>query len=158
MHKENVKYFLWELSVITLVSVAMWFLFSALVYPILGIDSAAPMPVRTIAVLVIIFIFISRRKETFYDFGLKLAHPLWMVTLLVIAFFITKLLLVVPLGDLVINSLSLPRADTSIFNHIEGNLLAYVGWILAAVAVGGFAEEFIFRGFLMKRLADLFEN
>ncbi len=153
---ERLQQFAIELVAIAAVSISLWLLFSAFIYPLLGIQASAPMPVRTVVVLVMVFVFIKRRKETFSEFGLKLTHPMWVVGALTIAFFGLKLVLVQPIADWIVGILSLPRADTGVFDHIQGNLTAYLGWLIVAVGVGGFAEEFIFRGFLLKRIYDVF--
>ncbi len=156
LENDRLRIFALEFGLIGAISVAMWYVFSTIIYPQLGIHIDAPMPVRTIVVLALIVAFIKHRKEDLTEFGLKLSHPAWLVAALVIAFLGVKLLLVQPLADWVIGILSLPRADTGVFAHIQGNLAAYMGWLLVAVGVGGFAEEFIFRGFLMKRISDIF--
>lgn len=45
--------------------------------------------------------------------------------------------------------------DTSAFEAIEGNLRVLLTWLAVAWTVAAFGEEMVFRGYLMRRLADL---
>jgi len=50
----------------------------------------------------------------------------------------------------------LPSPDTSArFGHLAGNLPATIQWIAIGWLIGGFAEEMIFRGFILNRLEAL---
>jgi membrane protease YdiL (CAAX protease family) len=50
----------------------------------------------------------------------------------------------------------LPSPDTRArFGHLAGNLPATVWWIAIGWLIGGFAEEMIFRGFVLNRLEAL---
>ncbi|MCH8172744.1 MAG: CPBP family intramembrane metalloprotease [Proteobacteria bacterium] len=46
--------------------------------------------------------------------------------------------------------------DLSSFEPLIGNLGGLLGIIVFGWAMGGFAEEILFRGYLMRNLADLF--
>jgi membrane protease YdiL (CAAX protease family) len=50
----------------------------------------------------------------------------------------------------------LPSPDTSArFGHLAGNMPVTIWWITIGWLIGGFAEEMIFRGFILNRLESL---
>jgi membrane protease YdiL (CAAX protease family) len=50
------------------------------------------------------------------------------------------------------------KIDLGEVSHIEGNLLNYVLFILLGWILGGFCEEIIYRGYVLRRLAVIFGN
>lgn len=48
--------------------------------------------------------------------------------------------------------------DLQAFDEIKGNFISYVIFILFMWIVAGFGEEFLFRGYIVKRLAIIFGN
>lgn len=149
------KLFAFELLVIAAVGVSLSMIFKYWLYPLMGLPSTAPIPGRTLVVFLVIAGFILRRKESWTDFGLGRPDRVWATILIAIGLFMAKLLIVQPLADLGAQFIELPKADHGVFEHIYGNLPALVGWLAIAWGIGGFAEEFIFRGFLMRRVADI---
>jgi membrane protease YdiL (CAAX protease family) len=50
----------------------------------------------------------------------------------------------------------LPTPDTGArFGHLAGNVSGTLWWIAVGFSIGGFAEEMIFRGFIINRLRTL---
>jgi len=50
------------------------------------------------------------------------------------------------------------KIDLSEVSQIEGNLENYVLYLILGWIIGGFCEEFIYRGYVLKRLAIIFGN
>jgi len=48
--------------------------------------------------------------------------------------------------------------DLQAFDGIKGNFISYVIFILIMWVIAGFGEEFLFRGYIVKRLATIFGN
>lgn len=144
-----------ELAVLAAVSGTLWAVFAKWLYPAWGIAARAPMPGRTLAVGAIIWWFMRQRAETWTDFGLGRPRRVWLSVVLGIAFLAVKLTVVQPLADGLARLLEVPRGDPSAFAHLQGNPTALAAWLVIAWVVAGFGEEFIFRGYLMKRLSDL---
>ncbi len=70
-----------------------------------------------------------------------------------ICLFILSDILVLPFLELYFG-----RLDLSGVSHIEGNLSNYVLYLFLGWIIGGFAEEIIYRGYVIKRLAIIFGN
>ena len=147
-----------DLSAIVLVSGLLSVLFSQWLYPLFGLPPAAPMPGRSLVILIMLWFVIKVRAESLGDFGLTPLSPIWRIILLAIALLAAKLFIVQPVADIVAGLADLPKSDHSFFNQIHGNFPALIGWLVIAWVIGGFAEEFIFRGFLMRRIADVFNR
>jgi len=158
MDRRALERFGTELIVLATASVAASAVFGLWLYPLLDIPGAAPMPGRTLLVALLTWVLITRRGETFRDFGLGRPAWIWMTILLALAFLAAKLFVVQPLADVVIQALEMPAANRTVFDHVRGNSRALVAWLGAAWIVGGLAEEFIFRGYLMKRVAESLEG
>lgn len=155
MDQGALKRFTTELLVLSAAAMVVSVASTYWLYPWAGIPFPAPMPGRTLVVVLLIWAILRRRGESFSDFGLKRPAHIWVTVLLVLAFLAAKLFVVQPLADVVTGLLELPKADHGFFDHLHGNPLALLGWLTTAWLVGGFAEEFIFRGYLMKRVADV---
>jgi len=149
------KSFAVELLAIAATSISLWIVFGYGLYPLLGFPSTAPMPGRTVVVVLVIWGFMRRRGESWAAFGLSRPREIWVTLLLAMGFLVVKLFVVQPVADFVARLVELPKADHSFFYHIHGNIEALLVWLGLAWVVGGFGEEFIFLGFLMKRVADV---
>ena len=155
INRQALNQFEVELLAIAVASVSLWIVFGYWLYPLMGFPSTAPMPGRTVVVVLLIWGFMRRRGESWVDFGLSRSPRIWVTILFAIGFLIVKLLIVQPFADVIARLVELPKADHSFFDHIYGNFPALLAWLSMAWVVGGFAEEFIFRGFLMKRVAGV---
>lgn len=149
------KRFMLEMAILLSLGALLSITFALLVYPAFGWPSIAPMPIRTVVLAIAVWLLIRSAGERLLDFGLQWPQSIWLAAVLVLAFFGAKLFLAQPLSDAITDWLKIPRGDHSTFDHLRGNASALVGWLVAAWLAGGLAEEFIFRGYLMKRVADL---
>ncbi len=145
-----------ELAILGVIFGLFWALFALWIHPWIGWQSAAPMPLRTIALVLAIRIFMVTTGERWADFGVARPERLWTVPLLAFVFLVAKILLVQPLADRLVALFELPTTRLDVFANLHGNALALGVWLLVAWLVAGFGEEFVFRGYLMKRLANLF--
>lgn len=50
------------------------------------------------------------------------------------------------------------RIDLSVFDFVKGNAFAYIQLLAIGLLVGGFFEEFYYRGYLITRLEDIIKN
>jgi len=87
---------------------------------------------------------------------LGITRPNWPKTifkaiLFSVCLFILSDFVVTPLLELYLDKIDLGVAD-----HIEGNLNHYLLYLLLGWIIGGFCEEIIFRGYVVKRLAIIF--
>jgi membrane protease YdiL (CAAX protease family) len=104
--------------------------------------------------VVLITVLLRRRRKRWRDLGLcrppRLRRLFVQVPVALVAW------LTVSAGAATLVGLYLPRPDTSArFGDLAGNLPATLWWITIAWLIGGFAEEMIFRGFLLNRLEAL---
>ena len=51
-----------------------------------------------------------------------------------------------------------PEITQSRFEGLQGNLILFLSWVVIGWVVGGFAEEMIFRGFLLNRCESMLSN
>lgn len=144
-----------ELIVLVPLTFVLWAVFAQGIYPALGWSSRAPIPVRSVVLVIAIWLLMKRTGESWSDFGLARPRRIPRTIVLALLFLAAKIVIVQPVADLVSTLMKLPKADHSFFDHLHGNPLALVFWLLVAWFVGGFAEEFIFRGYLMKRFAQM---
>ncbi len=147
-----------ELLLIIAVGALSWAMLHYAIYPYFGIPNNAPYPARTVLLFFLIWLLIRKKKETWKDFGLVNPTSSWMTVLLVIGYLFIDILLLQPFADFIKHSLNLPPSDPSFFKYVKGNVSAYIFWVAMAWGVGGFCEELIFRGYLMNRIAKLFQN
>lgn len=150
--------FVKELLLIIVVGALSWALLHYSIYPFFSVPANAPFPARTVAIFLLIWILIRSKKETWKDFGLVKPTSIWMTVLLVIGYLFVDILLLQPFADFIKHSLNIPPSDPSFFSYVKGNLGAYIFWVAIAWGIGGFCEELIFRGYLMNRIAKLFQN
>jgi hypothetical protein len=66
-----------------------------------------------------------------------------------------NLLVIIPLGSLLLH---IPLRAQIFTSANTGNVLTFVGTLITIWTTQAFAEEMIFRGYLLNRLADLFEH
>ncbi len=147
--------FLRELALVVIVGGGITFATDLVIYPALGVSSNAPQPVRTLLVLGLLTWILRRNQESWKNFGLVSFRPLWLLPVLVTGFLAVLLFVAQPFGDALRDSLVVTPPDRSFLRHIQGNLSALFGWLLVAWGIGGFAEELIFRGYLLNRMGRL---
>jgi hypothetical protein len=110
----------------------------------------------TLLFYITIFITLWAKRWDWNYFGFT--RPNWPKTIIKaflfsICLFILSDILVLPFLELYFG-----RWDLSGVSHIEGNLSYYVLYLLLGWIIGGFAEEIIYRGYVIKRLAIIFGN
>lgn len=150
-----IKRFAFEMAILVALGLFLTITFAFLIYPAFGWSSVAPMPIKTVVLAIAAWLLIRSAGERLSDFGLRCPRPMWLAVVLVLAFFGIKLFVAQPLSDALTDWLNIARGDHGTFDHLRGNLPALVAWLAAAWLVGGLGEEFIFRGYLMKRVANV---
>ncbi|MEO1169434.1 MAG: type II CAAX endopeptidase family protein [Pseudomonadota bacterium] len=150
--------FFYELTILAGVFFVATAVLAYAIYPLIGWPSAAPMPMRSIALALTIVVLVTAYNGGLASLGLARPRSIWLTALLVIGFIALKLFVQQPAMGWIREIWDVPPSDTSFFDHIYGNLGAYLGWLVIAWAAGGFAEEIIFRGYLMNRIAGLAGN
>ncbi len=144
-----------ELAVLVVIAAAVTVLFMFVVNPLIGWPAVAPMPARSI-ILALVIIWIARtRGESLSSFGLARPRRIWLAVVLGFVFIATNLFALQPLKDLLREAVNAPPADLSAFEYIHGNLAAYLVSLVAVWVAAAFSEEFIFRGYLMNRIAAI---
>ena len=109
---------LYELSIVSVIFLAVTFLFKAVLYPFFGVTTSAPIPFRTVILLVALTLIIRGNGERWRDFGLKRFKPGWLLVPLVILFLAIHLFVAQPIGDWVRDLLSIPGSDYSWILHV----------------------------------------
>jgi membrane protease YdiL (CAAX protease family) len=105
----------------------------------------------TLLFYIVVLITLWATRWDWKYFGIT--RPNWPKTifkafLFAIGFFILIDFLIQPLTELYFGKIDLSKAS-----GIEGNLLNYIVFILLGWVMGGFCEEIIYRGYVLKRLA-----
>ncbi|MDW3191553.1 MAG: type II CAAX endopeptidase family protein [Cytophagales bacterium] len=152
------KRFTRELLFLIVISLLLQWLVPTYIYPLIGLPSNGPVPIRTIVLVVVISTYLKHSGEKWSQFGLSWPFKWWWLIVAVVGLFACKLFIIQPTQDLIRSGLDLPRSDHRFFAHIEGNSLALTIWLLIAWLSGGFGEEMIFRGYLIGRISPLFHN
>jgi CAAX protease family protein len=147
--------FVKELVVVLSVAAGTHLLLTELVSPVMGFGQTGPAPIRTLCVLVVISWLLWRNGETWRDFGLRRFTPWWKLIGFTLGLFIAKLFVFQPVADSIGNTFYLVKSDHSPLTHIHGRLTALIAWLCIAWFAGAFAEEMIFRGYLMGRVGNL---
>lgn len=140
----------------------------ALLWILLGVPFAGEDPIQiqtvvwlaNISMLLTVWLGLRRRGQTFEDLGLSLRfsdrRALLSTVLRSIPVFFAAVIAFVVAAILMANLIGMPeKADMSQYNALSGNLpLLLIA--LAAVFLGSsIAEEVLYRGFLMHRVAEL---
>lgn len=144
-----------EASLIGLTAIGATLLFELLIYPVLGLSTDGPLPIRSIIMMGVILLLARSHSEGWRGLGLGRPRWIWLVPILAILVIASKLFLITPLNDVVKEFVGAPPSDHSAFDAIYGNLPVYLTWLAIAWTAGAFAEEIIFRGFLLNRIAEI---
>ena len=108
----------------------------------------------TLLFYVVVLITLWATRWDWKYFGMT--RPNWPNTILKAVFFTISIFI---LSDFLIQPLvefHFGKIDLSEVSGLEGNFINYVIFILLGWILGGFCEEIIFRGYLLKRLAIIF--
>jgi membrane protease YdiL (CAAX protease family) len=144
-----------ELAILLLIAAGVTVFFMFVVNPLIGWPTVAPMPARSIILALAIIWIVRQRGESLSAFGLARPQRIWLAVVLGIVFVAINLFALQPLKDLLGDAVNAPPADLSTLEHIHGNLAAYLVWLVAAWVAAAFSEEFIFRGYLLNRIAAI---
>jgi membrane protease YdiL (CAAX protease family) len=111
-------------------------------------------PITALCTVALMTGLLRRRGMPWSDVGLR--RPSRLPWLFVQVPVVTVTWLAVSAGATFLIGQYLARPDTSArFGDLAGNLPATLWWIAIAWLIGGFAEEMIFRGFILNRLEAL---
>ena len=105
-------------------------------------------------ITILITLWAKRWDWNYFGF----TRPNWSKTIIKaslfsICLFILSDFLITPLLELYFGKIDLSEAS-----HIEGNLSNYILYLFLGWIIGGFSEEIIYRGYVVKRLAIIFGN
>ncbi len=108
-------------------------------------------PITASCAVALITALLRWRGMRWRNLGIRLpSRPLWLFAQVP---FVLVAWLAASFGAATLVGQYLPSPDTSArFGHLAGNLPATIWWIAIGWLIGGFAEEMIFRGFVMNRL------
>lgn len=114
--------------------------------------------IPTIIILGIMVISLLIRKEKISSLGFKKTENAFRmamnVLLLVIVWTFLQLALFMP----VLNHLTGTTQDLSTFENLKGNLGNLLFFLILTWTLAAFGEEIVYRGYLQKRIYDMFEN
>jgi membrane protease YdiL (CAAX protease family) len=114
--------------------------------------------IPTIIILGIMIISLLIRKEKISSLGFKKTENAFgmvvNVLLLVIIWTFLQLALFMP----VLNHLTGTTQDLRTFENLKGNLGNLLFFLILTWTLAAFGEEIVYRGYLQKRIYDMFEN
>jgi membrane protease YdiL (CAAX protease family) len=112
--------------------------------------------IYVIAAVIIILVSRWLRKEDWSSYGFLKVHfqPAIIASVIGIGFGFADNYLIEPL----ITKLTGYTPDLSTYESIQGNWLEYIILLLIGWVVGGFFEEFFFRGYLFHRIGKLIKH
>lgn len=143
---ENGKVAFFDLAIVVFVLVAVK-------QALLPVTQLYAGPASTFTTMIVATILLKRRGMSWNDLGLRWPQS-WLrtlgLTLLAIGFFIVCTQLMGLFADRFFED---PNYGTR-FDHIEGNLWAYVGIMMLVWTHGSFFEELLFRAFIITNLSD----
>jgi membrane protease YdiL (CAAX protease family) len=108
-------------------------------------------PITAACTIALITVLLWRRGTRWRDLGLRRpARPWWLLLQVPVVLVAWRL---AAFGAAALVGRYLPPPDTGErFGNLPGNLPATLWWIALGWLIGGFAEEMIFRGFVLNRL------
>ncbi len=133
--------------------VAAWALSKWLIYPALSVPDNAPVILRPIAGFFTAWWMLRRRGSGWHALGLRTPDAWWLAVAGGVALYFADMALsrwAAPLLAQWVHA----RPAPFFLGYIRGNTVAFLGWFGIGIAVGGFFEELLFRGFLLNRIAD----
>jgi len=108
----------------------------------------------TLLFYIVVFIMLWARRWDWKYFGIT--RPNWSKTIFKAFLFTLGIFIIIDFFIQPFVELYFAKIDLSGVGAIEGNLLNYVLFVLIGWLMGGFCEEIIYRGYVMKRLAIIF--
>lgn len=107
-------------------------------------------------VMGIILISRRKRKEQWSDYGFKAFE--WPKELLAAAIGLGYAAFSNYVQEPLVSKLIGESPDISSFDSVTGNLWAFIGLLAIGWIIGGLFEEFLFRGYLLSRINQLFNH
>ena len=128
------------------------FIVSAIVVSLLSSIFAGQL--GTVLIYIVVLVTLWARKWDWKYFSLT--KPDWKKTILKGLLFTIGIFILIDFIIQPLIELNFGRIDLSEVSYIEGNLMTYIGFVLLGWILGGFCEEIIYRGYVLKRLAIIF--
>jgi uncharacterized protein len=129
---------------------AAWAISRLWLYPWLGVPNNAPVILRPIAGFLTAFYCLRRRGQSFAELGFRRPPSWFRAALAAVALYLVQMGASEWLSPWLAEVLE-AESQPSFMLYIRGNVVAALGWIAIGWLVGGFAEELLFRGFLLQR-------
>ena len=122
-------------------------------------------PISVIATLLVATWRLKCSNQSWRSMGLvhstsHLKLVLWTLAALVITILLGNLASQIAQGLITASEVSEQASNftQNRFASLPGNIEVYIYWLVISWIIGGFAEELIFRGFLISRFENLFSN
>ena len=123
-------------------------------------------PISLLSALAVATWCLNRNKETWKELGLVhsgsfLKLFLWTLFALIVTMAVGSLIsLLANHFDLTSNDIPEQVTDAfqNRFDSLPGNIPVYLFWLVVSWVVGGFAEEMLFRGFMITRFEKVFSK
>ena len=132
-----------------------WLLSRHWLYPWLGLPDNAPLLLRPLLGFAAAWLLLRHAGQEWRDLGLRRPRNLVLALLGAVALYGLAYLASTRLVPVLAGLFSATQGP-DFLGYIRGNTLAFGGWIAIAWLVGGFAEELLFRGFLIDRATVAF--
>jgi membrane protease YdiL (CAAX protease family) len=145
---------LFDVLFVLLAICAAWVLTRWALYPALSVPANAPMILRPIAGFLTAWLLLCRRGQSFVDVGFGRPASLWRALLGAALLYLAQMAASEWLSPWLADVLH-AQSQPSIILYIRGKLVPFLGWLAIGWLVGAFAEELLFRGFLLRRLSQL---
>jgi uncharacterized protein len=143
-----------EILFVLFVITVAWIFSRCCLYPAIGIPDNAPMILRPISGFFAAW-WLLRRGEGVSSIGLCKPVSSSRAVFVAIALYLV-LLLTSPVVSQWLVSIFPVDQRPGFMAYVHGNLPAAILWITIGWIVGGFFEEFLFRGFLLNRIVMVF--
>jgi len=121
-------------------------------YPAWGVPPYAPLILRPIFGFLTASWLLSRSGQTWSEFGLARPTSLPATALYAVLLYFAVWALLGYVAPYIADAVG-PEPAPSFLGYIRGHVVAFVGWIGLTWTVGAFAEELLFRGFLLNGVA-----
>jgi membrane protease YdiL (CAAX protease family) len=149
-----------ELVVVFAIPITLLALMSTLAGPDSGLQQPVAL-VSTLAMVGTIYAFLRMRKKRCDSLGLSIGLPGWRSVSLVAAYSVVAFVLAaaafIGAGQALNALLPAPeQVEETGLEFLQGNLPALLATLAIVYVTASFSEEFIYRGFLMHRVAEVF--
>ncbi len=132
---------------------AAWIFTRWFLYPLLSVPANAPMILRPITGFFAALVLLRRRGQSFAHVGFRRPSS-WLRALLAAAALYAAQLAASEWISPWLGQILATPSQPSFILYIRGNLGHALLWVLIGWVVGGFFEELLFRGFLLRRVAE----